>query len=30
MNLTINGFVYTFIGVLLGITLGKKLKKVVD
>ena len=30
MNLTISGFVYTFIGVLLGITLGKKLKKVVD
>jgi hypothetical protein len=30
MNLTINGFVYTYIGVLLGITLGKKLKKVVD
>jgi len=30
MNLTISGFIYTFIGVLLGITLGKKLKKVVD
>jgi hypothetical protein len=30
MNLTINGFVYTFMGVLLGITLGKKLRKVVD
>lgn len=30
MNLTISGFVYTYIGVLLGTTLGKKLKKVVD
>ncbi len=30
MNLTISGFVYTFIGVLLGTVLGKKLKKVVD
>ncbi len=30
MNIAISGFVYTFIGVLLGITLGKKLRKVVD
>ncbi|MBU4372909.1 MAG: hypothetical protein KJ714_00405 [Euryarchaeota archaeon] len=29
-HLAISGFLYTFIGVLLGITLGKKLKKVVE